>query len=222
MVVLGIEQNLLADIAIIIIFATLVAYIARILKQPPILSYIISGLLLGPLVLNIIIPSPELTTISSLGIAFLLYMVGMSLDFKSLKKLGLSSILTGIGQVVFTTAVGFFILKALGFSNIPSLYLAVGLAFSSTIIIVKLLSDKNDLDTLYGKIAIGFLIVQDFIAIFALIFITGLSSNVGIGNVLLETLLKGIFLVVLVFGFSKFVLNRLFKSIAKSKELLFI
>ena len=125
MALFGLEQSLLADIAVIIIFATFVAYIARLLKQPPILSYIISGLLLGPLVLNLIKPSPELTTVSQLGIAFLLYIVGMSLDFKVLKQVGAISLLTGIGQVIFTTAIGFFILKVLGFSNIPSLYLAL-------------------------------------------------------------------------------------------------
>ena len=222
MALFGLEQSLLADIAVIIIFATFVAYIARLLKQPPILSYIISGLLLGPLVLNLIKPSPELTTVSQLGIAFLLYIVGMSLDFKVLKQVGAISLLTGIGQVIFTTAIGFFILKVLGFSNIPSLYLALGLAFSSTIIIVKLLTDNNDLDTLYGRISIGFLIVQDFIAIFALILITSISSEFNLGSLILDTFFKGLFLVVLVFGFSKIILHNLFKSIARSQELLFI
>ena len=222
MVIFGLEQSFLVDIAIIIIFATIVAYFAKLLKQPPIFSYILSGLILGPLVLNLIRPSPALTTVSHLGIAFLLYIVGMSLDFKVLKQVGLISVLTGVGQVLFTTTIGFFILKTLGFSNIPALYLAIGLAFSSTIIIVKLLSDKDDLDTLYGRIAVGFLIVQDFIAIFALIVITGLSNQVSFGNLLLETLLKGLFLVILVFGFSKIILYSLFKGIARSQELLFI
>jgi len=221
-VILGLEQNFLVDIAIIIVFATIVAYFAKFLKQPPVFSYIISGLILGPLVLNLIKPSPALTTVSHLGIAFLLYIVGMSLDFRVLKQVGLVSVLTGVGQVLFTTTIGFFILKTLGFSNITALYLAIGLAFSSTIIIVKLLSDKGDLDTLYGRIAVGFLIVQDFIAILALIVITGLSNQVSFGNLLLETLLKGLFLVILVFGFSRVVLYSLFKSIARSQELLFI
>jgi len=221
-VIFGLEQSFLVDIAIIIVFATIVAYFAKLLKQPPIFSYIISGLILGPLVLNLIKTSPALTTVSQLGIAFLLYIVGMSLDFKVLKQVGLISVLTGVGQVLFTTTIGFFILKTLGFSNIPALYLAIGLAFSSTIIIVKLLSDKDDLDTLYGRIAVGFLIVQDFIAILALVVITGLSNQVSFGNLLLETLLKGLFLVVLVFGFSKIILYSLFKSIARSQELLFI
>ena len=184
MVIFGLEQSFLVDIAIIIIFATIVAYFAKLLKQPPIFSYILSGLILGPLVLNLIRPSPALTTVSHLGIAFLLYIVGMSLDFKVLKQVGLISVLTGVGQVLFTTTIGFFILKTLGFSNIPALYLAIGLAFSSTIIIVKLLSDKDDLDTLYGRIAVGFLIVQDFIAILALIVITGLSNQVSFGNLI--------------------------------------
>ena len=199
-VISAINSNLLLNISIILLVATVIAVLAKLLKQPSILAYIITGIILGPLFLKITGPSETIKLFSEIGIAFLLFIVGLSLNFSTLKKTGKTSIIMGVFQIIITTIFGFLLSKALGFSNITSIYISLAITFSSTIIIVKLLSDKKVIDTLYGRIAVGFLIVQDFIAIFALIVITGLSNQVSFGNLLLETLLKGLFLVILVFG----------------------
>jgi len=208
------------DLAMIIIFATILALIAKLFKQPSILAYILTGVLLGPVVFGVIKQSDFLISLSDIGIAFLLFIVGLSLNFRILKEVGKISLITGIGQVIFTSVIGYVIIKLLGISTIPAIYIAVALTFSSTIIVVKLLSDKNTIDTLYGRIAVGFLIVQDFIAILALILISGLSSNVE--NLTFYTLKNGAMLFVFVYLFSKYVLSRLFNYLARSQELLFI
>ncbi|MEK6951996.1 MAG: cation:proton antiporter [Nanoarchaeota archaeon] len=216
------SDALLFNLATIIIFATILALLARLFKQPSILAYILTGVILGPLFFGLINKSDFLASLSNLGVAFLLFIVGLSLNFRVLKEVGKISLITGIGQVVFTSLVGYIIIRAIGIEVIPAIYISVALTFSSTIIIVKLLSDKKVIDTLYGRISVGFLIVQDFIAILALILISGISGKIDAGVLFLNTLKNGLFLLVFVYLFSKYILNRLFNFLAKSQELLFI
>ena len=213
---------LLYTLAVIIIFATILALLARLFKQPLILAYILTGVILGPLFFGLISKTDFLVSLSNLGVAFLLFIVGLSLNFRVLKEVGKISLITGIGQVIFTSLVGYIIIRAIGIEVIPAIYISVALTFSSTIIIVKLLSDKKVIDTLYGRISVGFLIVQDFIAILALILISGLSGKVDTNELFLSTIKNGLFFLVFVYLFSKYILNRLFSYIAKSQELLFI
>ncbi|MBI2499715.1 cation:proton antiporter [Candidatus Woesearchaeota archaeon] len=213
---------LLYTLAVIIIFATILALLAKLFKQPSILAYILAGVILGPLFFGLISKSDFLVSLSNLGVAFLLFIVGLSLNFRVLKEVGKISLITGIGQVIFTSLVGYIIIRAIGIEVIPAIYISVALTFSSTIIIVKLLSDKKVIDTLYGRISVGFLIVQDFIAIFALILISGISGKVNTDELFLSTIKNGLFLLIFVYLFSKYFLNRLFNYLAKSQELLFM
>ena len=109
-------------------------------------------------------------TFSELGITFLLFLVGLEINYSSLRLVGKASVLIGLGQIVFTAVIGYFIALFFDFNQLQSLYIAIALTFSSTIIVVKLLSEKKDTNSLYGKISIGFLLVQDFVAILILIF----------------------------------------------------
>ncbi len=149
-------------------------------------------------------------------------MVGLHLNPKVIREVGFVSLITGIGQVLFTSLIGFLISYWLGFSFLASIYISVALAFSSTIIIMKLLSDKRELDSLYGRIAIGFLIVQDLIAIFALMAISSLSLEAPAFSVFGWILLKGVLLIFFVFLFNSFILKRIMGFIAKSQEFLFL
>lgn len=213
---------MLFDIALIIIIATVLSIIFKLLKQPLILAYIVTGVLLGPLVFDMIKQTDPLISLSNIGIAFLLFIVGLSLNFNVLKEVGKVSLITGIGQVVFTFIIGYLLITLLGIGIIPAIYISIALTFSSTIIIVKLLSDKNVIDTLYGRISVGFLIVQDFIAIIILILISSFGYNTGIENTIFSVIRNGIILLLFVYLFAKYVLSRLFDYIAKSQELLFI
>ncbi|MFH1445158.1 MAG: cation:proton antiporter, partial [Nanoarchaeota archaeon] len=143
-------ENVFIELSIIIILAVIVSGIMKLLKQPLIIGYIITGILAGPLLLNIVKSTDMVATLSQFGIVFLLFIAGLSLNPKMLKDVGKVSLITGLGQITFTIIIGFFIAIFLGFSDITALYIAIALTFSSTIIIVKLLSDKGDLQTLYG------------------------------------------------------------------------
>lgn len=214
--------DVFVEISVILIIATLVSGVMRILKQPMIIGYIIAGLLLSPFFLNVIKSTDTISIFSQMGVAFLLFIVGLNLSPRVIKEVGKVSLITGVGQVLFTSIIGYFISRALGFSLITSLYIAVALTFSSTIIIMKLLSDKNDLDKLYGKISIGFLLVQDVIAIIILIFISSFSSGNSVTNLILLLFGEGILLVVLLVIISLYILPKLGEFFARSQEFLFL
>jgi len=145
------------ELAAVIIVATLLGVIFQKLKQPILLAFIFAGILLGSSFLGVITYTELLDVFSELGVAFLLFLVGMNLDLRIFKEIGKTSIITGIGQIIFTTLIGFAIASFLGFELLESLYIAIALTFSSTIIIVKLLSDKKELNSLYGKICVDIL-----------------------------------------------------------------
>src|SRR5690606_2422012 len=143
-----------------------------------IVSFIAVGLVAGPSALDVVHSDEQIELLSELGIAVLLFLVGIKLDVKLIRSLGAVSVLTGLGQVAFTAFFGHLIGLALGLDHVTSLYVAIALTFSSTIIIVKLLSDKREIDALHGQIALGFLIVQDLVVVLAMIVL----SAIGIGS----------------------------------------
>ena len=157
-----------------------------------------------------------------MGIVFLLFLAGLNLNVNVLKEVGRASIITGIGQIAFTSAIGFVILLALGFKYVEAAYLAVAITFSSTIIIVKLLSDKNELDSLHGKISVGFLLVQDIVAIAALILISSMGTGADLASVLSSFLLKAAAFFIIAVMLAKFAVEKIFYQFAKSQELLFL
>ncbi|MEQ8492665.1 MAG: cation:proton antiporter, partial [Gammaproteobacteria bacterium] len=126
-----------AEIAVLLVLAAAIGFIGLILRQPLIVSFIAVGLLAGPSVLDVVHADEQIDLLSELGIAVLLFLVGIKLDVKLVRSLGPVSLLTGLGQVAFTSAFGYLIGLALGLGHVTSLYVAVALTFSSTIIIVK-------------------------------------------------------------------------------------
>jgi Kef-type K+ transport system membrane component KefB len=204
------------------VVATLLGFLFRKLKQPIILAFIFAGIILGSSFLNVITYKEMLSVFSELGVAFLLFLVGINLDLRIFREIGKTSVVTGIGQIVFTTLVGFMIALFLGFSLLESLYIAIALTFSSTIIIVKLLSDKKELNSLYGKISIGFLLVQDFVAIVALVLISSFSFSTDLSSQLSQFIFNLVVLFLLFFIASAFLVKRIFDSLSKNQELLFL
>jgi len=215
-------MEIFLELSIIIGITVLIAGIMKLLKQPLIIGYIITGIIVGPRILNIINSTETMSILSNIGIALLLFIVGLSLSPRIIKEVGKVSLITGVGQVIFTSSIGFLICRLLGFSMTTSLYVAVALTFSSTIIIMKLLSDKGDMGTLYGKISMGFLIVQDFIAIFILMMISSIPAGGNISSLILETIIKGMGLLIILVLMSLYILPRITKIIAKSQEFLLL
>ncbi|QQG39996.1 MAG: cation:proton antiporter [Candidatus Aenigmatarchaeota archaeon] len=209
------------DIGLVVVASALVALLAHALRQPPIIAYIIAGLLVGP-VLGFVKPSGTLEAFSAIGVAFLLYLIGLNLKPRVLREVGSISFVTGLGQVLFTSLIGYFIVRAMGFEMVEALYISAALTFSSTVIVVKVLSDKGDLDALYGKVSVGLLLVQDFVSIVVLILITGFASGVPLPVLVGLTAGKTLLFLALVYLSSRYFLPPVMGYIARSQELLFL
>jgi len=195
----------LTEISILLASAAGIGIVARILKQPLLVGYLFAGALLT--FFGVVKDQAALASMGRIGIALLLFLVGIEMNLRELPSLGKVALLTGIGQILFTSFFGFLIALFLGFGIVPAMYIAVALTFSSTIIIVKLLSEKGDLGSLYGKIAVGFLLVQDFVAVVILMFLSGIGNGgFGLGNFLIIGI-KAIVLFVAVWFLSKKVLR---------------
>jgi len=217
------DMILFWDIGLIIVVATFLAYLAQILRQPLILAYIIAGILIGPTGFGLITNRDVILTLSEFGIAFFLFIIGLELDIKKLKNYGFIIFITGIGQVVFTFFIGFIIIKFFGFADLEAIYLALALTFSSTMIVVKLLSDKNELDTLHGRIILGILLIQDVAAIVLLALMPNiLNLSLSSGYILSLSLVKGLGLFSIAIVMSIFVLPYFLDFASKSQELLFL
>ncbi len=212
------------ELSIVIGITLIVAIVMRILRQPLVVAYILSGIIVGPYVLDILKSSDYLELFSKIGIATLLFIVGLSLNPIVIREVGKVSLLSGGGQIILAGVLGFLTTKWLGYSTIDALYVSTALTFSSTIIILKLLSDKGDLGKLYGKISIGVLLVQDLVATLLLIGISAISisSGLGIGETALYLLLKGFTLTIILVIISKYILPKVGFFFASSQEFLFL
>ncbi|MBL7055148.1 cation:proton antiporter [Candidatus Woesearchaeota archaeon] len=214
--------SIFIELSIVIIIAVIIAGMMRLLKQPLIIGYILTGIVVSPYFLNIVKSTEAISTFAQIGVALLLFMVGLNLNPRIIKDVGKVSLVTGVGQVIFTSVIGFFIGKLLGFSTLVSIYVAIALTFSSTIIIMKLLSDKRDLESLYGRISIGFLIVQDLIVIVILMVISSIPAGINFTTLALETVLKGGGLLILLFIIGVYIFPKITRAIAKSQEFLLL
>ena len=211
------------ELAAILMLAGVIGVVALKLRQPLIIGYIIAGILVGPAALNWVSGGSELKLLSSVGISVLLFVVGLKLDVSLIRSVGPVALATGLGQIVFTSLFGFLIALALGYAAVPALYIAVCLTFSSTIIIVKLLSDKREIDSLHGRIAVGFLVVQDIAVILAMILLTSFNLQGGGGGIAAQAirlLLVGSAFVLGTAATMRWVMPPLLGRLAQNQELL--
>ena len=194
------------------------------LRQPLIIMFLAAGILAGPSGLGIIESYTQIELLAHIGIALLLFIVGLRLDLNLIRTIGPVALATGLGQIGFTSIIGFAIAMGMGLPLVSSVYVAVALTFSSTIIIVKLLSDKKEIDSLHGQIAVGFLIVQDIAAIIALIVLTTFRpQEADDQSVILTTtviLTKGILFFAAIGLLMRYVLPGLLRRLARSQEML--
>ncbi len=221
----AIEGYLFYEIAALLVLAAGVGFVGLMLRQPLIVSFIAVGIIAGPSVLDIARSDEQIDLLAELGIAVLLFLVGLKLDFNLVRTLGPVALVTGLGQVVFTTVFGFLIALALGLDPRTSLYVAIALTFSSTIIIVKLLSDKREIDSLHGRIALGFLIVQDIVVVIAMIALSaigvgGAAEGEGALGDVLRVLGYGLAMLGFVILFIRYLANPLVERLSRAPELL--
>lgn len=215
-----------AEVAVLLVMATAIGLLGIALHQPLIVSFIAVGLIAGPSALNVVHSDAQIDLLAQLGIVVLLFLVGIKLDMKLIRTLGTVSLVTGLGQVAFTSVFGYLIGVALGLDGLTSFYVAVALTFSSTIIIVKLLSDKREIDALHGQIALGFLIVQDLVVVLAMIVLSaigvGATTEVRGGREVVAVLAAGVGMVTLVIFFVRYIATPLTERLAAAPELLVV
>lgn len=223
------EFKLFYEITSVLVLAGLIAMLISLLKQPSIVAFILTGLVVGPFGYYQLHQSGVLDVLGQIGVTLLMFMVGLELDFQRVKQLGKVAVYTGLGQIVFTAAIGYALVRLLGFNNLSSWYIALALTFSSTIIVVKLLGEKKDLQSLYARIVVGLLIVQDFVALGILLFLGG--SNAAQADVfrvlptwqyLVAVFVKALLIILLLMWVSKRVFPKFLNRLGKSDELLLV
>jgi len=217
-------ESLFFELGLVIISAALVGVVSYFLRQPLILAYVAAGVLIGPFGFSLVHDIETIHVIAQVGIMLMLFLVGLEMNPGRLRDLGIVAFATGIGQVLFTGLIGWGIIAFFNFSLIQALYLTVAITLSSTVIAVKLIYDKRDNNALYGQVAISILLVQDIIAILALLSLTGFKAGtfdfdfLHFGGVLL----RGILMSAAVILVARKLLGYLYNKIATSHELLIL
>ncbi len=215
--------DVFTEIAVLLMIAAALGALAVSLRQPLIVAFIAVGILAGPSGLGWVSANDQVDLLAKLGIALLLFVVGLKLDLHIIRTMGSVALATGLGQVFFTSVVGYGIGRGLGMEPVSALYVAVALTFSSTIIIVKLLSDKREVDALHGRIALGFLIVQDVVVVLAMLGLTAVGKAgdaAALGREAVTVLLRGAAFLGAVGLLMRYVLPSLLQLLARSQELL--
>lgn len=217
---LPVNEAIIFDIAVILIISAMFAFIAKILRQPLIPAYVLTGLVIGPLVFGFVHNMEIIRALSEIGIAFLLFIAGLEISFKKIKEAGLKKIaLIGLLQVAVIFGVVYLLSGWLGLSSLQAAYIGIILAFGSTMVDVKLLADSQELVTLHGRLILGILLLQDLIAIIAITVFTAGGFSIA---PLVMAFVKLLAILSVAFILQKFILNKMFKFAAKSNELLFL
>lgn len=213
----------ITELAVVMGLAAVLGIILRLFKQPLILAYVATGACIGLFGLFQLPDRETFQIFSDLGIMFLLFLVGLEMNYSSLKVVGRASVLVGLGQIILTGIVALGISFVFQYSLLESAYISAALTFSSTIIVIKYLSDKKAVNSLYGKISIGVLLVQDAVAILVLFFLTSFltESSVQVTQAF-TTLGFGVLLFLLILLIGRFLLPPLMRMIGKSQELVFV
>jgi Kef-type K+ transport system membrane component KefB/voltage-gated potassium channel Kch len=218
------HADVLTQIALAIVTATVFAFVAKLTRQPLILGYIAAGVLIGPTEGLGWISAHDIEPIAELGLILLLFMIGLEIDLKKLRKAGTRLATAGVTQFLICTALGFAVAPLLGFGtaggSFATVYFSVAMALSSTMIVVKLLYDKSELDTVPGRITLGILVFQDIWAILFLALQPDLQNPAPL--VLLASLAKGVAVVLFAMSVSRWLLPVIFRSIAKLPELMIL
>lgn len=224
MVVDALQATPFAEMALLLGITAIAGALAVRLRQPVLIAYIVVGILVGPAGFELVQAHDQIDLLAQVGVAVLLFVVGLKLDLAHVRVIGPVALATGLGQLAFTILFGFLIILALGKDLMEALYVAVALTFSSTIIIIKLLSDKRELDSLHGRIAVGFLIVQDIAVVLAMMTMSALrGAGDGAGWEVAISLLARIALAaLLMFILMRYVLPSAVRVMARSQELLLL
>lgn len=218
-------MSLFSEVGIILAIAAIAGLVGYFLKQPLVLAYMLAGVVIGPYGLKLVTDTDFIHMVGDLGIMLMLFLVGIEMNVEKVRNLGKVAITVGIAQIFFTGLAGWLVAIGFGYSMITSVYIAIALALSSTAICVKILSDQKTLSSLYGKMVIGILLVQDLVAVLVLMFLNTLGQQGSQSNFIVDfglLLGKGAVLTMVIFIILKRPLARIYHQIAHSQELLIL
>jgi len=216
-------EGIFFNISIILGVTVALAFLMRLLRQPLLVAYLAAGIICGPLLLDVIGANHTFfETFAQFGVVLLLFAVGLGLNFSYLKRIGKIAFVAGLGQFAFTAIIGWLLLTVMHFSLFPALYLAIAMTFSSTIIVIKLLADKHDSESVYGRYTIGLMLVQDAIAVGLLLLLPALQVQSDLVVVLLTLVVKGIGIIAIAIILARFILPVILDHVAESGEFLFL
>ncbi len=213
-----------AEISLLLLICAVIGGLFVKLRQPALIAYIVVGVVVGPAFLGLVTAHEPIELLAKVGVAVLLFVVGLKLDISHVRHIGPVALATGLGQLAFTIIIGFCIILLMGKGVMEAIYVAVALTFSSTIIVVKLLADKREIDTLHGRIAIGFLIVQDVAVVIAMMAMSAMRGAEDATMIEIVASLAGRIAVaaVLLVIAMRYILPRVIAMMAQSSELLLI
>lgn len=209
------------EFVLLLLVSAIAGIAAMRLRQPLIIGFIVVGILAGPSGLRLIQSTDQIHVLAELGLALLLFVVGLRLDLHIIRTLGPAAVIAGLGQVATTLGLGYLLAWAMGMAPVPALYVALALTLSSTIIIVKLLSDRQETESLQGRLTLGILLVQDLVVIVAMIAlaaVTGTASLHPATHALI--IVKGLAFLAGIWLITVLLLPRLLPLLSRTTELL--
>lgn len=215
------DHSIFLQLSLVLALAAGVSVVTQLFRQPPIIGYIITGFVVGPALLDVVQAKDAFETFSQIGIALLLFMIGLGLNMGVIRSLGKPAILTYLVILGGLGPAGYLASVLLGFSVQEALVVALSLSFSSTIIVVKILSDKKGQARLYGQLAIGIILVDDIMATLALLFVSAQAGGTGLAD-FGQLVLKGAGIAGILTFLGVFVMPRLTRFFASSQELLYL
>jgi len=221
---LSVPDDVFAEIAVILLVSALAGLVAVRLHQPLVVAFVAVGVVVGPSFLGVVQPGSELELFAELGVALLLFVVGLKLDLHVVRDLGPVALVVGAVQVAVVAVAGAGLALAVGMEVEAALYVGIGLALSSTVIVVKLLSDRHEIDDLHGRLAVGILIVQDLFAVVAMIAVAsaGEEESGSLAAALASAVLGGAALLVVLAALMRWVLTPLLHALARNADLLLL
>jgi Kef-type K+ transport system membrane component KefB/voltage-gated potassium channel Kch len=216
-------DNVFSGLALIIVIGALVSLVMKFFRQPLMIGYIITGIIVGPALFHISKSPNTLTVFGEIGIALLLFIIGLGMNPKVIAEVGRPSVITALTHMTATGIVGWIILSALGLNGTAAIFVAIGLTINSTIVALKLLNDKKEQGRLYGKLTVGISLVEDVVAAVLLLIVASAHDGdwLSLGP-LLSLLFKAAVIGLAMYVLSKRVLPKAHKLLASDQELLFL
>lgn len=216
-------DSVFSGLSLIIVIGALVALIMRMIGQPLIIGHILTGVIVGPALFHVLKDPTTLTVFGNMGIALLLFIIGLGMNPKIIKEVGRPSVIVGVSQVIVITILGYIVAGVLGFNHTESWFIGIGLSINSTIVALKLLTDRREQGRLYGKLTIGASLVDDIVAAIALLFVASAhNGHLLTFGPLLALTFKGLIIGYVIYWVTTTVLPKIHHLIAADQEMLFL